>query len=81
MKTKIQTWSFRLQTAIVSFEYTAIFMSFTDVDSLNFKKISEPFSTGSEYSAGESRPKSSNIIFMGYDKQYIGILYWVPSSS
>lgn len=63
------TWSFFLHWPIVSFEYTGNLMSDIVEDTLSFRNISLPPSTGSENSAGESRPFSSLTMFIGYDKQ------------
>lgn len=65
----------RLQFETESLELTIILISSIEQESRNFKVTSAPPFKGSEYSAGESLPKSSNTILIGYDKQYIGILY------
>lgn len=75
------TCNFFLHWPTVSLEYTGNFTSDMVDDILNLRNISVPPSTGSENSAGESRPFSSLTILIGYDRQYMGTLYCVPNSS
>lgn len=63
------TCSFFLHCPTTSFEYTGSLTSVMVDDMRSLRMIWVPPSTGSEYSAGESRPFSSFTMFIGYDRQ------------